>query len=60
MAARSKGLLGGVTRSVVGDHCTTLDNIDGLLDHFFAWPYGTISTSTFMSTTTRPPPRFPM
>jgi cytosine/creatinine deaminase len=35
MVARSKGLLGGVTRSVVGDHGTTLDNIDELLDHFF-------------------------
>jgi cytosine deaminase len=35
MVAKSKGLLGGVTRSAIGDHGTTLDNIDELLDHFF-------------------------
>jgi cytosine deaminase len=34
--AKSQGLLGGVTRSAVGDHGATLDNIDALLDHFFA------------------------
>jgi cytosine/creatinine deaminase len=33
--AKSKGLLGGVTRSAVGDHGATLDNIDALLDRLF-------------------------
>jgi cytosine deaminase len=36
MVARSKGLLGGVTRAAVGDHAATLDNIDELLDRVFA------------------------
>jgi cytosine deaminase len=36
MVAKSKGLLGGVTRSAIGDHGKTLDNIDTLLDHFFS------------------------
>ncbi|HTV30842.1 MAG TPA: cytosine deaminase, partial [Xanthobacteraceae bacterium] len=30
--AKSKGLLGGVTRAAVGDHAATLDNVDALLD----------------------------
>jgi cytosine/creatinine deaminase len=34
--AKSKGLLGGVTRAAVGDHAATLDNIDTLLDRLFA------------------------
>ena len=36
MVAKSKGLLGGVTRAAVGDHGATLDNIDALLDRLFA------------------------
>ena len=32
---KSQGLLGGVTRSAVGDHGATLDNIDALLDRLF-------------------------
>ncbi len=35
MVAKSKGLLGGVTRAAVGDHAATLDNIDALLDRLF-------------------------
>jgi cytosine deaminase len=34
--AKSNGLLGGVTRSAIGDHGATLDNIDALLDRLFA------------------------
>jgi cytosine deaminase len=34
--AKSQGLLGGVTRTAIGDHGATLDNIDALLDHLFA------------------------
>ncbi|HTV31361.1 MAG TPA: cytosine deaminase [Xanthobacteraceae bacterium] len=34
--AKSKGLLGGVTRAAVGDHAATLDNVDALLDRLFA------------------------
>ncbi|HTV35705.1 MAG TPA: cytosine deaminase [Xanthobacteraceae bacterium] len=33
--AKSHGLLGGVTRSAVGDHGATLDDIDALLDRLF-------------------------
>lgn len=33
--AKSKGLLGGVTRAAVGDHGATLDNIEALLDRLF-------------------------
>jgi cytosine/creatinine deaminase len=40
MVARSKGLLGGVTRSAVGDHGATLGDIDALLDHFFSLAIG--------------------
>jgi cytosine deaminase len=36
MVAKSKGLLGGVTRAAVGDHAATLDNVDALLDRLFA------------------------
>jgi cytosine/creatinine deaminase len=35
VVATSNGLLGGVTRSAVGDHGATLDNIDALLDRLF-------------------------
>jgi cytosine/creatinine deaminase len=34
--AKSKGLLGGVTRSAVGNHGAPLDDLDGLLDRLFA------------------------
>lgn len=33
--AKSDGLLGGVTRSAIGDHGATLDGIDALLDRLF-------------------------
>ena len=33
--AKSQGLLGGVTRSAIGDHGATLDDIDTLLDRLF-------------------------
>jgi cytosine deaminase len=36
IVAKSRGLLGGVTRTAVGDHGATLVNIDGLLDRLFA------------------------
>ncbi len=34
--ARSRGLLGGVTRASIGNHGKPLDNIDALLDHLFS------------------------
>lgn len=34
--AKSRGLLGGVTRSAVGDHGAPLANLDALLDRLFA------------------------
>jgi cytosine deaminase len=36
LVAESGGLLGGVTRASVGDHGETLENIDDMLDRFFA------------------------
>jgi len=34
--AKSGGLLGGITRASIGNHCAPLDNMDFLLDRLFA------------------------